>query len=339
MKLYNGIILFAFLLSSCKKSEQKTIVPSPTYSNQFTIVGNKIYNYNHVVQLIGANAFHVFGTGGSDLNRWNLDIAREFVGNSKEVQLAGSPFQYSNGSYLYTLQSVVDSNRKNNRITIICPFQWNGLPATDFSGKMPRQTYWWNDFKIKLQQWAVQFKNQPDVWLEVWNEPYRYDRADGYTDEIWMSDMNELVDVIRSTGNKNVILIPCAEQGQDESVLINKGALFLNGKTNILFDIHAYEKWLLVSNLIMGNRIQQLKQNRLPVFFGETAPLNAGVLMNPKPFLDSIYNNGLSVCAWVWKYDSNDKDALLNTQGLPNDNSNNNWGTTFRNLSLQTRKP
>ncbi|MFX5510529.1 hypothetical protein ABTD49_22245, partial [Acinetobacter baumannii] len=76
---------------------------------------------------------------------------------------------------------------------------------------------------------------------------------------------------------KNVILIPCAEQGQDESVLLNKGSEFLAGKTNILFDVHAYEKWLLVSSSSMSSRLEQLKQNKLPVFFGETAPLNAGV--------------------------------------------------------------
>jgi mannan endo-1,4-beta-mannosidase len=47
---------------------------------------------------------------------------------------------------------------------------------------MPKQTSWWSSYKLILQN--IQFKNQPDVWIEVWNEPYRYDRADGYTDAI-----------------------------------------------------------------------------------------------------------------------------------------------------------
>jgi hypothetical protein len=37
-------------------------------------------------------------------------------------------------------------------------------------------------------------------------------------------------------------VVPAAEQGQDESVLLNKGTGFLKNKTNILYDIHAYEK-------------------------------------------------------------------------------------------------
>jgi mannan endo-1,4-beta-mannosidase len=336
------ILFFAIGFTACKK---KTVEPEPPliiepfYTDDFTIVGNRIFKYNSPAQLIGANALHTFSAGSNDMNSWRIDIAREFVGNVKEQPISGFPIQDANGAYLHSLQAVVDSNRKNNRITVLCPFRWNGLAATDFTGKRPTLTSWYNDCKTKLSQWATQFKNQQDVWIELWNEPYRYDRTDGYTDDIWLSDMNDLTATIRSTGNKNIILVPCAEQGQDESVLNNKGAAFLAGKANILFDVHAYEKWLLVSNTIMGNRLQQLKQNNLPVLFGEVAPVNAGVLMNPKPFLDSIYNRGLSVAAWVWKYDGNDQDALLNGQGLPNDNNNNNWGSIYKMLCFKVRKP
>jgi len=267
MRILNFLILLPLLISSCKKVNQTSLPTEPSFLDQYSINGGKIYHYKNPVQLIGANAFHVFGASSSDMNSWQLNITREFVGNIKETKLTGYPFQDSNGSYLHSLQAVVDSNRANNRITIICPFGWNGSSTTDFTGKLPKQTFWWNDFKIKLKEWAIHFKDQPDVWLEVWNEPYRYDRADGYTDDIWLNDMNELVNTIRNTGNKNVILIPCAEQGQDESVLNNKGASFLEGKTNILFDIHAYEKWLLSSNSSIGNRLQLLKQNKLPHFF------------------------------------------------------------------------
>jgi mannan endo-1,4-beta-mannosidase len=341
----NFSFLFLFITVSflgCKKKTPETQSPliiESIYTDQFTIVGSKIFKLNNPVQLIGANALHTFSAGSSDMNAWHIDIAREFVGNVKEQPISGFPIQDANGAYLHSLQAVVDSNRKNNMVTIICPFRWNGLAVTDFTGKRPTLTSWYVDYKTKLTQWATQFKNQQDVWIELWNEPYRYDRADGYTDDIWVSDMNDLTTIIRNTGNKNIILVPCAEQGQDESVLNNKGAAFLIGKTNILFDVHAYEKWLLVTNTAMGSRLQQLKQNNLPVIFGEVAPINAGTLMNPKPFLDSIYNRGLSVSAWLWKYNGNDQDALLNAQGLPNDNNNNNWGTTYKTLCLKARNP
>jgi mannan endo-1,4-beta-mannosidase len=337
MKFSILFLLFLACIVSCKKNKPTT--EPPAFTDLFTISGSKIYKYNTPVQLIGANSFHVFAAGSSDMNNWNMDIAREFVGNVKQSPLTGSVIQDANGAYLHPLQNVVDSNRKNNRITIIGPFGWDGTAATEFTGKRPTQTAWWNAYKIKLQEWAVHFKNQQDVWIEVWNEPYRYDRTDGYTDAIWEADMNELVAIVRNTGNNNILLVPCAEQGQDESVLLHKGAAFLNGKKNILFDIHAYEKWLLVSNSNIDNRLQQLKQQNLPVFIGEIAPLNAGTLMTPQYFLNAASMQGLSICAWVWKYDGNDKDALLDANGLPNNNNNNNWGSTYKNLATSARKP
>jgi len=142
--------------------------------------------------------------------------------------------------------------------------------------------------------------------------------------------MNALVSVVRNAGNNNIVVVPCAEAGQDESVLNNVGQSFLTGKTNILFDVHAYEKWLLVPKITMGSRLQQLKQNNLPVFFGETAPMNAQDLMNPAAFLDSAYSKNIGAFAWLWKKSSTDKDALLDDAGLPNNNNNNNWGTLFK---------
>ena len=65
--------------------------------------------------------------------------------------------------------------------------------------------------------------------------------------------------------------------------------------------------------------LEILISNNLPVFFGEVASVNAGVLMNPEPFLNIIHNNQMSYAAWLWKFDETDQDALLRTEGLPND--------------------
>ncbi len=326
--------LLLFFFGSCQKEE------SGINSNSGYQITNSNINYNSKnIQLIGANTFHVFGAGSADMNSWNLDIAREFIGNIKETPLIGNPIQDSNGKYIYSLQNIVDENRKQNKISWICAFGWDGNQATLFTGKSPAATFWWEDYKAKLRLWAIQFKDQNDVWIEVWNEPYRYDRADGYTDAIWLQNMNELTEIIRATGNKNIVVIPCAEQGQDESVLLNKGNTFLAGKSNILFDIHAYEKWLLDSSTNINSRLDALNRFNIPIIFGETAPMNAGVLMNPGPFLNLIYDKGISVCAWVWKKDESDTDALLSREGLPNNINNNNWGTTFKNLALKTRNP
>lgn len=328
--LFNLLIIIN-LISCSSDDKQENLV--------YKIAGTKIFYNGEAKQYIGSNAFHSFGVGSNDMNAWKIDVVREFIGNVQQNPISGNPIQDQNGAYLHSLQAIVENNRANNKVTILCAFGWNGTNETLFTGKRPTNTLWWNDYKIKLKEWAIQFKNQPDVWLEVWNEPYRYDRADGYTDAIWENDMNQLVSIIRNENNTNIIVVPCAEQGQDESVLINKGAVFLNGKSNILFDVHAYEKWLLDSNNSIENRLQLLKNNNLPVLFGEIAPMNAGVLMNPQQMLNKLHEKGYSICAWVWKYDETDTDALLTSTGQPNDTNNNNWGSSYKTICLKTRKP
>jgi len=324
---------------SCKKNKTDTPTNIVLPTANLKIQGSKIYMNSNPVQFIGANAFHSFSAGGFDTKSWNLDIIREFIGNMKENPIVGGAIKDANGSYLYALQTLVDSNRSHHQITILCPFGWDGTSSSLFTGTDPSTSAWWKDYQNQIKSWAIQFKDQEDVWIEVYNEPYRYDRSDGYTDAQWTSDMNTMVGLIRNSGNPNIVLVPCAEQGQDESVLNNVGNNFLLGKTNILFDIHAYEKWLLVPNANMGQRIQALRKNQLPVFFGELGPINASVLMDPGPFLDSVYQNHLSLCAWSWKYSDTDQDALLNSKGTPNNFQNNNWGSIYQSLALKTRNP
>lgn len=326
------IISVILIVLSCSKDSN-----SNSLDIGYRINGNTILVDNSVKQFVGANALHSFGAGSSDMPTWNLNIAREFVGNISENPIDGFPIQDSNGQFLHSLQFIVNDNRSNGLVTILCPFGWNGQNETLFTGKFPTATEYWDAFKLKLAEWSEYFKDQDDVWIEVWNEPYRFDRSDGYTDTIWSNTMTELYNVVRTTGNNNIVLIPCAEQGQDESVLNNIGQTFLANKGNVLFDIHAYEKWLLVDEATISNRVQTLISNNLPVFFGEVAPVNAGVLMNPESFLNIIHDNQLSYAAWLWKYDETDQDALLTTQGLPNDVNNNNWGTLFRSFGFRPR--
>ena len=139
--MYRYFILKSFVLlfffGSCQKEE------SESNSNLGYQITNAKITYNSKnIQLIGANTFHVFSAGSADMNSWNLDIAREFIGNIKETPLTGNPIQDSNGKYIYSLQNIVDENRKQNKISWICAFGWDGNSATLFTGKSPKNTYW-----------------------------------------------------------------------------------------------------------------------------------------------------------------------------------------------------
>ena len=81
------ILAFVGLVIACQKDVQppiEEISPNATAriaASPYAIVGNKITFNGLGIQFIGANAFHSFGAGGSDMKPWKLNIAREFVGN------------------------------------------------------------------------------------------------------------------------------------------------------------------------------------------------------------------------------------------------------------------
>lgn len=302
-------------------------------ADTYTILGSDFLKNNVPIARRGVNAMHTFGGNSDDMSQWNIDIVREFIGNLRDTPLSGYAVNV-NGTYLHSLQDIVNNNRTNGKITILCPFGWDGTSATAFLGTNPSQTSWWNDYKSRYRAIANQFKNQPDVWLEVWNEPYWWDRSHGYSNNLWLSDMKAMVDNIRSTGATNIILVPGAETGQDETVILTKGKSLLSGRKNIGFDIHAYENWLRDPQSSVENRIQAVKKAGFAMLFGEVGPHNAAEVMNPTNFLSAASIQHSTVMAWLWKYDGTDGDALLNADGTPNNNNNNIWGSTYQAFTL-----
>jgi len=298
--------------------------------NVYSVSGPQILKSGTVARFVGANALHQYGAGSSDMRNYGLTIVREIV-TLKAAPLTGSPVQVG-GSWYHSLQSIVDNNRASGLVTILCPFSyWNGTEAINLLGQNPSQTWFWEDYKAEMRSIANQFKNQPDVWIEVWNEPYMYDNSNGYSPELWLSDMRAMVDNIRSTGASNIVLVPGNETGQSEQVILTHGAQLLAGRSNIAFDIHAYEKWLYGSKENVKQRLSSLRNSGFAVIIGEVGPKNVE-LIDPSNFLAAVKEEGNSTLAWIWKYDSNDQDALLDSNGNPNNNNNYNWGTTYKSF-------
>ena len=303
----------------------------------YSVQSSQILKNGVPTQWRGANAMHVFGGNSDAMATWGMDTVREFVGNMSEQPVGPETVQDKNGKWLHGLQKIVDRNRANGMVTIICPFGWNGTKDGVFLGKNPSQTDWYDQYKAKMRQWATHFKDQPDVWLEVWNESYKWNRSNGYSDDMWLRDMTDMVDNIRSVAPDNIIVVPGAEMGQDEKVLLNKGRDLLEGRRNIVFDIHAYEKWLRKNTEDqIETRLRAVQDKGMAVIVGEVAPFNASGLMDPAPLLRAASKRGVTVLAWVWTK-GKDKDALLDAQGNPNDRNNNRWGSTFQKFAREKR--
>ena len=56
---------------------------------------------------------------------------------------------------------------------------------------------------------------------------------------MWLSDAQEMVENIRAV-NQNIIVVPGALDGQDESIILRKGRELLSGQRDLVFDVHGY---------------------------------------------------------------------------------------------------
>jgi mannan endo-1,4-beta-mannosidase len=92
----------------------------------------------------------------------NIDIIENF-GNKKNLPITGGPIQSSNGSYLYSCKVLLMTIEQTTELLFYVPL-YLAIAKLSLLGKSPSKTSWWTDYKVKLAQWAVQFKeNQPDV--------------------------------------------------------------------------------------------------------------------------------------------------------------------------------
>ena len=200
---------------------------------RYSVAGTQILRDGVPFHTRGVNAMHVFGGDSGAMNTagWKIGIVREFIGDLLHQPISGRVV-HAGSSWLHPLQSIVDTNRQNSIVTILCPFGWNG------SGSDPQKMPFFVDYKTRWQAVAKQFANQPDVWLEIWNEPYNW-QGQNFSDSMWLSDAIEMVENIR-TVNQNIIVVPGALDGQDESIILRQGHALLAGRRDLVFDVHGY---------------------------------------------------------------------------------------------------
>lgn len=329
------IILAAILVfaNACSDDDKTEMNENPSL---FYIEGSELLQNGNSVNFRGVNALQTFGLGDQNLmNEWNIEIVREFIGNLREQPINGNAILGADNVWYHPLQNIVDSNRANNKITIFCPFGWvnNNGEQTLFTGLNPSSQIFYEDYKQKMSEIAEQFKNQEDVWIEVWNEPFHWNNENNYSHDLWLSDVIDMVSNLRMIdGFDNIILVPGNEQGQSENAILHKGIELLQNNYNIMFDLHAYEKWLInTTTQDIVDRIETIKSNEFPFLFGEIGVKNVGDAMPFEHFLEATKITSTTVLAWLWNKNSTDFNALLTDEGLPHSTIENNfWGSTFK---------
>ncbi len=307
---------------------------APCPDGAWRVQDGVICNDGVAARPVGANGMHVFGPGSADMAAWGMGIAREFIGNVRDVPVDGGPIQDANGSWLHPLRDVVADNRANGLVTVLSPMGWDGVEM--LYGDDPAQTTYYADYLERLSTFAAAFSGERDVWISLWNEPYVW-TGEGFDPDVWLRDQQALLDVVRATGNDSIVLVPGSHMGQGVEVWTTHGAALLDpagAAGAVVFDVHAYERWLLERTPeTAGADLAALDDAGLAWMVGEIAPMNAGELMDPRPFLALPEVSARPVTGWLWKYSDTDTDAILDSTGAPNDRDNHEWGSTMRALA------
>ena len=337
-KLYFTFVLLLTALQSCNTEE---INNNSTINNAvYETKGPNIVLKNQAVFYKGVNALQTYGLGDAErMDQWNIKIVREFIGNLREQPINGNPIQASDAVWYHSLENIVAQNRAHQKITILCPFGWVNEDGqrTLLTGLNPLEQSFYPAYKAKMQRIAAHFRDQSDVWIEVWNEPFHWNNQNNYSHDLWLSSMEDMVDNLRDRGFNNIILVPGNEQGQSEAALIAKAQDLMVNRPNLLFDLHAYEKWLInQSETDIRQRIQALRNQNIPLVFGEVGVHNVSDIMPVLPFLNATQSAEVSVMAWLWNQNSSDRNALLNDDGQPNaTEENNRWGEVYKHFLTQ----
>ena len=312
----------AALLCAAEMIQAQTITPGAAYA----IRGADILQNDVPTVFGGANAFFIYGGSTSSMAGWNINIVREPLPDFSETPISGSTVQGSDGSYLHPMADVVADNRANGKITILCPFQW--APGTgQFAGLVPSKQTYYAAYKEKMQAVAAYFANQPDVWLETWNEPYP-----DANDPNWLRDTEDMVDNIRDAGGNNIVLVPGDYFGSSEGVILSHGRQLLEGRANILFDLHGYA-WEQNSQESTEQRIRTIRSRGFALIFGEDGPGTSGGVVDPTNFLKAALHQEVSTLLWNWNFNTYDPNAFFTSSSQPNDTAANfNWSTTAKSF-------
>ena len=264
--------------------------------NVYSVEGNEILKNGISWEFVGSNNMAVFSNpyNYSTQQSQGMDISRECI----DMKLTSDA----------ALQSLVNSARSKGQVLILAGFWYDSdafaggktpFPGCQLLGWNPQQDPRWPAIMKRWKEIASLpfIKNKSDVWINPWNEPYTWDGTNGYNNDMWEKDSKAMVDSIRSSGANNIIALDGSHMGQGHAVIIERGKNVRQGRSNIIFDIHAYSGRWNLSAAAIRSRFQALRDSGNAFIVGEFAA------NGDEPYqaiMDACRAERVSLLAWLW---------------------------------------
>jgi endoglucanase len=295
-----------------KKVVFGTYTPPATSTTIYTVSGNKILSSSgQQVILHGVDRDSLeWGCTGSTVTGAANDIpASDFVTmktkwNANAVRVAlDQDFWLSDAtrycsSYENNVNTVIQ-NAEANGLIVILDLHWSD--GGNLKDSSPGQQCMADENSLAFwQQVATKYKNDPNVWFEMYNEP------ESIPWSVWLNGgsvcgftavgMQQMYNTIRATGANNIVLAG----GIDYASHLD-GITPLTGN-NIVYAIHPYanngdpDAW---SDSDWDNRFGDLSSTQ-PVIATEFGDFQCGNTTYDQAILDYFKAHDIGFTAWAW---------------------------------------
>ncbi|BAY22760.1 hypothetical protein NIES2100_25230 [Calothrix sp. NIES-2100] len=265
--------------------------------DNFKIIGNKIYDPNGQEFIAkGINTFTWDKDYSVYLDTWGFNTIRVpnyLLGSYNQPHPAQDNYQTNHKIVnVYTSQDAVVIFDAHDRI------------GGYYEGDQ------WEILKDYWRDMAREFKDNPYVWFNLHNEPGNSKAQP----EKWVDYHRQLIDIIRSEGANNVIVIDGEAWGQDyqTQTIASDAHNIIAGNENIVFSIHVYDQWM---NQDIGAYFDKLQAQDIPVIVGEYGSENVGknVTQASVNMMLAAESREIGRIAWVGK--ANDNNDLTYGKG------------------------
>lgn len=178
------------------------------------------------------------------------------------------------------------------------------------------------DYLQVLEQVATRYKDNPYLWIDIHNEPGRFEGRDGdYS--TWRSQMTMALDTVRAIAPDMILWLSGTAWGQDtgprwghanvnpaESALLANDDI-VNAYDNLVLTVHTYDQWQF-GEARLENYFDMLMQSYdKPIIVGEYGPSLGGNSIPTPTILHNVLDQAdyasVGRVAWTWAaWDAND---------------------------------
>lgn len=313
MKILRQFALLLFFITN--------IFFSNTFSQGFKVCDAKIYDPS-------GNEFIVKGTnvGGPGWNwpentlayydhivKWKFNTVRLVVKGAPSLdsytsfQCAKTNFPQYKYATSGTMREII-KKYTDGKIVVLIDWQEVGGIYTDL-----------NCAKSWFQMLANEYKNNPYVWFDMYNEP-KTDKTS------WTNAFQTIINTIRATGNNNIIVASGNYWGQDANNWECKNISDANSAIltstlsdpagNLVYSIHTYDQWTQCQSKL-DNYLDRVIAQKKCIIMGEYGVYNnSDVTPAVTHTLNSTQVRGVGRIQWAfWGGDNNDLIAGGNGGG------------------------